>query len=117
MGAMENVTAHGVTLTLENGVLYASPVECLTDELRAFIRDNKPQLIAEITGQSCQTCAYASSTFGYWHCMSDRDDLLKAKGGASKFSDLPTDGGLTCSEWLDQWQYGWRDLNKLERNL
>ena len=102
MGAMENVTAHGVTLTLENGVLYASPVECLTDELRAFIRDNKPQLIAEITGRNCQCCGYLNTKFLHNYCMSPQ---------AKRFTQAATLPGESCPQWVSFWAIGWRDWN------
>lgn len=105
MGAIENVTAHGVTLTLENGVLYASPVECLTDELRAFIRDNKPQLIAEIAQmppQSCSTCGYLNVKFTTHYCMSPQ---------AKRFTPAALQDGESCPQWVSSWAIGWRDWN------
>lgn len=47
------LSAAGITLNPapESGLIYASPVEALTDEHRALVRQNKPALMSLLTGR------------------------------------------------------------------
>ncbi|NLI00662.1 MAG: hypothetical protein GX446_14340 [Chthonomonadales bacterium] len=55
------IAAAGVTLRVVDGALRAGPVEALTDELRAAIREHREALLAA----RCQHCGEPTAGYGF----------------------------------------------------
>jgi tubulysin polyketide synthase-like protein len=51
---LDTLKAHGVRLTRDGGDLIATPKAALTDELRAMIRANKPELLEALAIDSAR---------------------------------------------------------------
>lgn len=66
MAALQKLRDHGLTAEARDDKLIVTPSECLTDELRAYIRQHKPEIMAALATPQMALTADETAAVNEW---------------------------------------------------